>query len=1043
MLYQEQLFTKELFKNPGKEFRGAPFWAWNTKLEKDKVLGQVDQFAKMGMGGFMIHTRVGLDTDYMGAEFMDIVKACVQKAKEKDLFCWLYDEDRWPSGYGGGYVTKEKKYRSRYLAVTPYKQNLEVDRAAEFDSCASASVAGTGDFLVAFQVKLNEKGELVQYEKCGEEEKAKSGFDLWYVYLEIAQDSPWFNNQAYVDTLNPEAVRRFLDLTHEKYYQELGKEFGRTIPAIFTDEPQFPHKQLLGFARSKSEIILPFTDDFEISYQKQYGESFLDKLPEIMWELPGGAISKTRYNYHDHLAERFARAYSDQVGQWCDEHGIKLCGHMMEEPTLYSQTRALGEVMRNLRGFALPGIDMLCDLREYSTVKQAQSVSHQYGREGVASELYGVTNWDFDLRRHKLQGDWMAALGVTSRIHHLTWMSMGGEAKRDYPASIGFQSPWYEKYPSIEDHFARVNTAMTRGKALVRIGIIHPVESYWLYFGPNQQTCGIRAELEQNFTNITEWLLFDLLDYDYISEALIPDLYKENKLGEMDYDVILVPGCKTLRGTTVAYLKREKERGKHIVFVGELPTHMDALEDGNPGKLAMECTRIPYSRHALQQILEPFRVLDIHYRGTKIFKKPKHKKNWDGERTQKYIYQMREEKGERWLFIANGKPVENPDLIFDDKLQVTIQGEWQPTLLNSMNGEIQEIEADYKEGTTIIYPVLFEYDSLLLHLTPGRSEKKLQMKAPKVIWEKNCNGSLLNIKRKEPNVLVLDMAEYSFDHGQWEEREEILRIDNICRDKAKYPQRKAALAQPWVIGNEAGDGHLLELRYQISCREDIGECQLGMEGLDKASFQLDEKQILLEMDGYYIDPCIQKAKLPPLTKGRHILQVSIPFGQKTNVESIYLLGEFSIDVLGDHAVMGQDEACGYYFGSLTGQGMPFYGGNVDYVLECDLGQGSYEIEISKYRGALLSVFLDGEAIGDIMCAPYRLPFEIIRGGKHIVTVTCYGNRINTFGTLHDCDENEIYFDPNAWRTQKDSWAYEYQLKKTGILKAPVIRRLEH
>ena len=46
--------------------------------------------------------------------------------------------------------------------------------------------------------------------------------------------------------------------------------------------------------------------------------------------------------------------------------------------------------------------------------------------------------------------------------------------------------------------------------------------------------------------------------------------------------------------------------------------------------------------------------------------------------------------------------------------------------------------------------------------------------------------------------------------------------------------------------------------------------------------------------------------------------------------------------------------------------------------------------------------------------------------------------MNTFGAFHDCDEKEIYFDPNAWRTEGEDWSYEYQLKETGLLKSPVL-----
>ena len=205
-----------------------------------------------------------------------------------------------------------------------------------------------------------------------------------------------------------------------------------------------------------------------------------------MWELPGatyGAYSVHRLLYHDHLTERFVSAYCDTIADWCEAHNIAMTGHYMSEPTLYSQTLRLGEAMRCYRKQQLPGVDILCGDPEYSTIKQAVSVARQNGREGVVSELYGVTHWDFDFKGHKLQGDWQTALGVTIRVPHLAFMSMEGEAKRDWPASINYQSPWWEQYSYIENYFARVNTALTRGKALVRVAVVHPIESYWAAYG--------------------------------------------------------------------------------------------------------------------------------------------------------------------------------------------------------------------------------------------------------------------------------------------------------------------------------------------------------------------------------------------------------------------------------------------------------------------------------------------------------------------------------------------------------------------------------
>ena len=180
--------------------------------------------------------------------------------------------------------------------------------------------------------------------------------------------------------------------------------------------------------------------------------------------------------------------------------------------------------MRSYRSFGLPGIDMLCNRYEFTTAKQCQSAVHQYGRVGMLSELDGVTGWDFDFRGHKLHGDWQAALGVTIRVPHLAWVSMKGEAKRDYPASISYQSSWWKEYSYIEDHFARVNTALTRGKPMVRVAVLHPIESYWLHWGPSNQTATERDKLEKNFENVTEWLLKGSIDFDYICESLFPSL---------------------------------------------------------------------------------------------------------------------------------------------------------------------------------------------------------------------------------------------------------------------------------------------------------------------------------------------------------------------------------------------------------------------------------------------------------------------------------------------------------------------------------------
>jgi hypothetical protein len=87
----------EHFANAPAEYRGAPLWSWNSKLVWTDLEDQIDKLQEMGMGGFTMHSRVGLDTPYLGPEFMSMVKKSTAYAREKGMKACLYDEDRWVS----------------------------------------------------------------------------------------------------------------------------------------------------------------------------------------------------------------------------------------------------------------------------------------------------------------------------------------------------------------------------------------------------------------------------------------------------------------------------------------------------------------------------------------------------------------------------------------------------------------------------------------------------------------------------------------------------------------------------------------------------------------------------------------------------------------------------------------------------------------------------------------------------------------------------------------------------------------------------------
>ena len=1012
MLYKEtEALSDKLFKNPTSEYRGTPFWAWNGDLKKEYLLEQIDAFKKMGLGGAHMHVRTGLVQKYLGDEHMQCIKDCTEKFKKEKMLSWLYDEDRWPSGAAGGYVTKEIKHRIKYLILTVGERPV-----GEYNT-----------LLACFDVVLDKDGFLSSYRRIDENETEISG-TKWRAYMAIPRgNDSWYNGQAYVDTMSKQAIKKFIDITYTAYEKAVGKEFGKTVPAIFTDEPNMGYKKIFAFSHDKSDVSFPITYDFAKEYKKLYGDDFYDFIPELFWELPDGKVSTYRYRYHDLTVEMFTKAFCDQCGKWCEDHGILFTGHVLHEESLQTQTDCMGEAMRTYRSFGLPGIDMLCNYHEYSTAKQCQSAVHQYGKPGMLSELYGVTNWDHDFRGHKHQGDWQAALGVTTRVHHLAYYSMEGEAKRDYPASIGYQSPWYEKYSYIEDHFARVNTAMTRGKVDVKVGVIHPIESYWLHYGPMDKTSEIRNQMESNFQNLIQWLLFGTVDFDYICESTLPKLCKKGtnplKVGEMKYDCIIVPACETLRSTTLERLEAFRESGGKLIFMGSAPTLCDAMPSDAGKALFEKSEQVFFGKTDILSALSSCRDISII--------------RDDGATPDNFIYQMRKEKnGTKWLFIVNGKDYKNIDIPTKQNITLTVKGKFTPTLYDTMSGEILPIPFDIVDGNTVIKRSMYNYDSLLLKLSKHEkgSENAAVKKTPEFVCDVKFPAKV-DYSLSEDNVYVLDMASYKFNDGDWQDEEEILRIDFACRRELGWPRMSGRMVQPWLVA-EPEISNFVTLRYIIESEIDVKAPVLAVEKAKDVKITLNGKSVANDIIGYFADRYISKVQLPDLKKGENILELVCPLGQRTAVEYAYLLGAFGVKVIGrQKTITALPEKL--WFDDIRAQGLAFYGANVTYKCEVETQKdGILCIHAPVYRGALISVAIDGKECGNIAFSPYDVNVKA-KAGKHMVELTLYGTRFNTFGQIH-CHHNPgfAWYNSDSFRTAGDMWYYEYETKPAGILRTP-------
>lgn len=1050
-----QELDNSLFQTPTAEYRGIPFWSWNCQVTKELIDSQLVIFKQMGFGGVDIHPRSGMDTVYLSEEYLELVKYTVQRCKELGLACWLYDEDRFPSGCAGGIVTRNYRLRGRFLLLTERKPSASegfCESREEFEAAIDAGTKPAGYYATAYGL-LFEEGYLKSYRRLETEEELfaalQIGEKVRYAYVKVMEEEAWFEDQAYVDTMNPDAIDEFIRVTHEAYYRYVGESFGMVVPAIFTDEPRLGKHGQIKCASSEDDVALPYTDYFAEQMQRQYGIDPLDIVPEYVWDLADGEFSVNRYYYRDMAAECFVSVFMDRLGKWCEEHNIALTGHVLSEETLGSQAFALGDCMRCYRRMEIPGIDILVDRREFATAKQAVSVAKQNGKEGIVSELYGVTHWDCDFKTFKLQGDWQAALGVTVRVPHLSHMSLQGEAKRDWPGSIFFHAPWYEEYPYIEDYFARLNTALTRGTAVTNIGVLHPIESVWMYMGPDNQTADIRKEMDEDFANIITWLLYGTLDFDFLSEALLPQQCqgfmdapgRKLAVGAMNYSAVLVPNMVTIRSTTLDILEAFYKKGGKIVFMGRIPELVDGRRSDRAYRLAEKCTCIGKDRGELFAALEAEREVEI--------------RNTDGLRSDNLFYQMRQDNNCKWLFVCHVERKEQHISVIE-KYTVTIKGKYTVTQYNAQTGEIYAVKSRLEGENTVIECGMYAEDSVLYRLYPVNSDKecrkedikkdgkaalaskKAAIDTPKHFKTIEYLTQPYSYHRAEKNAVLLDYAQYCVDNGPIQKREEILRLDNKIREQLGFVIRKDRMNQPYHL--EEKETHTVTLFYHFKSKINT-PAHLALEAPENCRVWLNGTEADREVVGYYVDPSISVITLPNLQVGDNELMVQVAYHQKTNLENIYVLGDFDVNLNGTKAEVAAKRDT-LSVGDIVLQGMPFYTGNLEYKFHFTIEdeEAEYYVHIPHFKAPLLSGCVDDGEKVLIAYAPHRGKLGKLKKGTHELKICVYGNRFNGFGTLHNANDDFVWYGPDSFRTQGDDWTDCYRVRPVGLMSTVEIQK---
>lgn len=547
------MLSRDAFANPPSRFRPIPFWFWNSKMRIEEIESQIRDFHEKGLGGFFIHARFGLETEYLSREWMECVKHAVKVASELDMEVWLYDENGFPSGIGDLKVSRVPEYRSRFIDLT------EADAASEAEIELHLP---PGDVLMAYAYPRSEPGG----ERIDLASSISGGVLKWRaprgewsmaIYSKRVLEDP--NDVVFgVDYLNPEAMRYFLDLTLEPYTRAVGERFGRTIKGIFTDEPTLLpwHHDINWYGQREHTRVVVWDDRIEPRMRSRTGLDAGAFLPHLFFEIDEHT-PEVRRAFWRTVADLYVEAFFKPYSERCERLNLKLTGHVLFEEGLYINTDFQADITELLSTMHIPGADHLGEVTEtpyggFSNVprhltnlqgqKLVASIAHHAGREAVISETYGCAGWGLSFEKMKWIADWQYSLGINMLCPHALFYSIEGFRKSDAPPSENHMAAW-KHYRCFADYIGRLSYALREGSHAANVALFYPLREFW-----GRHAIGRIGEEDRVLSDSFDLCASSLprlhADYDILSEqALASAQVAQGKLRVRDeeYSVLIAP----------------------------------------------------------------------------------------------------------------------------------------------------------------------------------------------------------------------------------------------------------------------------------------------------------------------------------------------------------------------------------------------------------------------------------------------------------------------------------------------------------------------
>ncbi|HNS22903.1 MAG TPA: hypothetical protein PKH24_20560 [Sedimentisphaerales bacterium] len=394
----------------------------------------------LGLGGIVCNVNF---SEYLvsDAHWQTLVQA-VEACRDAGLVVWIYDEDGYPSAAAGGLVLKRNPaYEALALTWDPSRPEP---------------------------------------------------FALRPSYEHTHASNNYYAARRYPNLIDEQAMRCFIEVTHQAYWTRLKDHFGTTIQAFFTDEPSLMAVNLGPLpddVRTKVRVAdpldpnvkplpsVPWVADLPVLYQQRYGEDLMS-VRRSLFDGTSESDRRVRRQFWSLIADLTADRYFGQIRRWSHEHSVASSGHTLWEETPLHHVPLEGNALKALRQMDIPGLDLLTSDPEavihsgWMTAILPASAAILNGTRRVMTEVSDFSQTmagqgPASVDRMQATAAWQAALGVT-----------------EFTLYYGYHQRQPDEYRQYCGYVGRLNAVLREARLAPCVLLYYPIYDLWPEYRP-------------------------------------------------------------------------------------------------------------------------------------------------------------------------------------------------------------------------------------------------------------------------------------------------------------------------------------------------------------------------------------------------------------------------------------------------------------------------------------------------------------------------------------------------------------------------------